>query len=270
MRKHWALMAAGTLMLTGCAEPREQSSVDVTPPPEADVPAQTIYHHAISAVMDDEAIVSTGVPAVETLESADAALAQYSPEPAECAGIVDSQYYTTNDVAVGFSSQTGDSTHAAQTVVAASFETAEEATNYFNARTKAWTDCDSVDLTIDDTNVLTLHYTATAFADADDVSVPEYLVSNADQDLVLTSSGELSGELEGTDTALPDPGALPDYVISPDDIQEPEAENITVTSATVVARIDTEVFWILVEPGSDVETAAQTLSEITEMVHDQA
>lgn len=270
MRKHLALIAVGMLVVTGCAAPREHSSVEVTPPPEVEVPAQTIYHQAIGAVMDDDTIISTGVPAVETLQSADGALAEYTPEPAECAGTVDAQYYTTNDVAVGFSSQTSDDTHAAQTVVAASFETAEEATSYFNARTSAWTDCDSVDLTIDDTNVLTLHYTATAFADADELEVPEHLVSTADQDLVLTSSGELSGELEGNEAELPDPGALPDYVISPEDIPEPEAENIAVTSATVIVRIDTEVFWVLVEPGSDAENAAQTLSEIIEMVHDQA
>ena len=154
MRNHLALIVAGVLVFTGCAEPREQSSVDVTPPPEVEVPAQTLYHQAISVAMDDDAIISTGVPAVNTLQSADDSLAQYDPEPAECAGTVDPQYYTTNDLVVGFSSQSGENTHAAQTVVAAAFDTSEDAKNYFNARTAAWRDCDSVDLTIDDTNVL--------------------------------------------------------------------------------------------------------------------
>lgn len=269
MRNHLALIAIGALVLTGCADPREQSSVDVTPPPEVEVPAQTIYHQAISSVMADDAIISTGVPAVEALQSADATLAQFAPEPEECAGIVDQQYYTTDDLAVGFSSQTGENTHAAQTVVAAAFETAEDATNYFNARTSSWSDCDSVDLTIDDTNILTLNYTATAMADAEELTLPEALEA-ADQDLILTSAGELSGELEGTDAAVPDPGALPDYVIAPDDIPEPEAENISVTSSTIIVRFDTQVFWILVEPGSDVESAGQTLAEVTEAVQEEA
>lgn len=267
MREHLALMAVGALVLTGCAEPREQTSVDVTPPPTVEVPPQTLYHQAITSVMDDEAIISTGVPAVEALQSADAALAQYTPDPEECAGTVDPEYYTTNDVAVGFSSQTGETSHTAQTVVAAEFETSEDATEYFKARTSPWTDCDGVDLTIDDTNVLTLDYTASNLDDAQDLPVPDYL-NNADQDAVLTSAGELSGELEGDNVALPDPGALPDYVISPDDIPEPEAENIEVTSATLVVRFGTEVFWVLVEPDSDLEKAAETLAEITETAHE--
>lgn len=269
MRNHLALVAAGALVLTGCAEPREHSSVDVTPPPEVEVPAQTLFHEAMSAAMSDDAIISTGIPAVETLQSADANLAQYAPEPEECAGIVDQQYYTTNDVVVGFSSQTGENTHAAQTVLAAAFETAEEATNYFNARTAAWSDCDSVDLTIDDTNVLTLDYTATTLSEAEEMTVPDSLAAS-DQDLVLNSSGELSGDLEGADTAIPDPGALPDYVISPDDVPEPEVENISVTSSTVIVRFDTQVFWILVEPSSDVERAAETLAEITQAVQEES
>ncbi|MDN5705162.1 MAG: hypothetical protein L0G71_07450 [Yaniella sp.] len=110
MRNHLALIVAGVLVFTGCAEPREQSSVDVTPPPEVEVPAQTLYHQAISVAMDDDAIISTGVPAVNTLQSADDSLAQYDPEPAECAGTVDPQYYTTNDLVVGFSSQSGENT----------------------------------------------------------------------------------------------------------------------------------------------------------------
>lgn len=269
MHKHLALIAVSVLVFTGCAEPREQSSVDVTPPPEVEVPAQTIYHQAINSVMDDDAIISTGVPAVETLQSADAALAQYAPDPEECAGTVDQQYYTTNDVAVGYSSKTGENTHTAQTIVAAAFETAEDATNYFNARTAAWSNCESVDLTIDETNVLTLHYTATAMTDADELTLPESLTA-ADQDLVLTSTGELSGELEGADAAIPDSGSLPEYVISPDEIPEPEAENIAITSSTIIVRFDTEVFWILIEPGSDAESAATTLAEITETVHEDA
>lgn len=269
MRKHLALIAAGVLALTSCAQPRDQSSVDVTPPPEVEVPAQTIYHQAISSVMDDDAIISTGVPAVETLQSADAALEQYTPEPQSCAGTVDQEYYTTDEMAVGFSSQSDDETHEAQTVVAAAFETADEATSYFNARTAAWRDCPSVDLTIDDTNVLTLHYTATALSDADELTVSDTL-ETADQDLVLTSTGELSGELEGADASIPNAGALPEYVISPDEIPEPEAENIAVTSATVIVRFDTEVFWIVVEPGSDVEPVAQTLTEFIGLVQEQA
>lgn len=269
MRRYLALIGTGALVLSGCSEPREQTTVDVTPPPEAAIPAQTLYHQAIKAIMDDEAIITTGVPAVETLQSADAALAQYEPDPEECAGTVNSQYYTTNDVAVGYSSQSDDDSHSAQTVVAAEFQTAEEATQYFNARTSAWRDCDTVDLTIDDTNVLTLHYTATPFSEAADIGVQDQLLESADQDLVLTSTGELSGEFEGDDVALPDAGALPDYVISPEDIPEPEAENIGVTSATVIARIDTEVFWALVEPASEGDAAAQTLAELTEAVHEQ-
>lgn len=269
MRNQLALLAAGALVLSGCAEPREHSSVDVTPPPEVEVPAQTLYHEAITTAMNDDAIISTGVPAVETLQSADASLAQYAPDPEECAGTVDQQYYTTNDVVVGFSSQTGENTHAAQTVVAAAFETAEDAKNYFNARTKAWTDCDSVDLTIDETNVLTLEYTATGLSESEQLTVPESLAA-ADQDFVLRSSGELSGNLEGSDAAVPDPGALPDYVISPEDVPEPEAENIAVTSSTVIVRFDSQVFWILVEPGSDVERAAQTLAEITQVVQEES
>lgn len=267
MRRHLALIAVGALVLAGCSQPRENSAVEVTPPAEVEIPAQTIYHQAISAVMDDEAILSTGVPAIETLNTADAELNQFSPEPAECAGTVDPDFYTTNDVAVGFHSRSGENTHTAQTVVAAGFETAEDATAYFNARTQAWTECPSVDLAIDDTNVLTLHYNSAAFADAEELEFPESLLE-ADQDLVLTSTGELSGAFEAADTQLPDPGALPDYVISPDEVPEPETEDIAVTSATVIARFDTEVFWILVEPGSNADEAVQTLAEMTETVRD--
>lgn len=269
MRNHLALVAAGALVLTGCAEPREHSSVDVTPAPEVEVPAQTLYYEAISEAMSNDAIISTGVPAVETLQTADASLAQYAPEPEECAGIVDEQYYTTNDVVVGFGSQTGENTHTAQTIVAAAFETAADAKNYFTARTAAWKDCDSVDLTIDDTNVLTLDYTATTLSEAEEISVPDSLAAS-DQDLVLRSSGELSGDLEGAETAIPDPGALPDYVISPEDVPEPEAENIAVTSSTVIVRFDTQVFSVLVEPGSDVQRAAKTLAEITQAVQEES
>ncbi|MDN5705163.1 MAG: hypothetical protein L0G71_07455 [Yaniella sp.] len=104
-------------------------------------------------------------------------------------------------------------------------------------------------------------------SEAEGINVPESLEA-ADQDLVLSSSGELSGELEGADMAISDPGALPDYVISPDDIPEPESENIAVTSSTIIVRFDTQVFWILVEPGSDVESAADTLAEITQAVQE--
>lgn len=269
MRKPLALAAAGVLVITGCAQPREQSSVDVTPPPEVEIPAQHLYYEAMTETMDDEAIISTGGPAIETLNTAAAELEEYSPEPSECAGTVDPEYYTTHDVAVGFVSESDDEDHTAKTVFAADFDTAEDATEYFNERTRAWTECDSVDLTIDDTNVLTLHYSSTSFSDTDEVDVPDSL-NDADQDLVLSSTGELSGEFEaaaGT-VAAPAPETLPDYVISPDDVPEPEAENISVTSATVVARFDQEVFWITVEPGSNIEEAAATLAELTEAVQE--
>ena len=269
MRKYPALIAMGVLVFTGCAEkPREESSVAVTPPPEVKIPAQTVYHQAIKTVMPEDTVISTGVPAVEALQTADAALSQYSPDPKECAGTVDAEFYTTKDVAIGYLSETSNDSHAAQTLVTAGFETAQQATEYFNARTRAWSDCSSVDLTIDDTNVLTLRYAAHTFTDSDDVTASEPLL-NADQDLVLTSAGELSGELKTDDTVVPDPGSLPDYVISPNDVPEPEAENIAVTSATVIARFDTEVYWIQVEPDDGLDAAAQTLTEIREAVQEK-
>src|SRR5699024_12016792 len=88
--------------------------------------------------------------------------------------------------------------HAAQTVVAAGFETADEASAYFAARTVPWLDCAAVDLTIDETNVLTLHYDAATMADAADVEVPEIL-TQAEQDMVLTSAGELSASFESSE-----------------------------------------------------------------------
>ena len=151
--------------------------------------------------MPEDTIISTGVPAVETLQTADAALSQYSPDPKQCAGSVDAEFYTTNDIAIGYLSETSDDTHSAQTVVTAGFETAQQATEYFDARSRAWSDCSSVDLTIDDTNALTLQYTAHTFTDSDDVTASESLL-NADQDLVLTSAGELSGEFKADDTAV--------------------------------------------------------------------
>ena len=269
MRIYPALIAMGALVFTSCTEkPREESSVMVTPPPEVEIPAQTLYHQAIKTVMPEDTIISTGVPAVETLQTADAALSQYSPDPKQCAGSVDAEFYTTNDIAIGYLSETSDDTHSAQTVVTAGFETAQQATEYFDARSRAWSDCSSVDLTIDDTNVLTLQYTAHKFTDSDDITPSESLL-NADQDLVLTSAGELSGAFKTDDTPVPDPGALPDYVISPNDVPEPEAENIAVTSATVIARFDTEVYWIQVEPDDGLEAAAQTLTEIREAVQEQ-
>ncbi|HIW45489.1 MAG TPA: hypothetical protein H9884_01095 [Candidatus Yaniella excrementigallinarum] len=269
MRKYLALIAMGALVFAGCTEkPREESSVVVTPPPEVEVPVQTLYHQAIKTVMPEDTIISTGVPAVETLQTADAALSQYSPNPKECAGTVDEKFYTTNDVAIGYVSETSNDSHSAQTVVTAGFETAQQATEYFNERTRAWSDCSSVDLTIDDTNALTLQYTAHTFTDSDDVTASESLL-NADQDLVLTSAGELSGEFKVDDTAVPDSGALPDYVISPNDVPEPEAKNIAVTSATVIARFDTEVYWIQVEPDDGLDAAAETLTEIREAVQEQ-
>lgn len=268
MYKRLALVAAGALIVTGCSQPREETAVEVTPPPPVEVPTQTVFHQAIKSVMDDDAIISVGVPALESLNNASAEIAQYTPDPAECAGTVDPDFYTTNDVAVGFQSRTGDNTHIAQTVVAVGFESADDASAYFTARTGPWTECSTVDLTIDETNVLTLHYDATGLANADDLSVPEVL-ADADQDMVLTSRGELSGAFETSDTPVPDAGALPDYVISPDEVPEPEAENISVTNATVVTRFDTQVFWTTVEPGQRVDEAVTTLAEVVEAVHAQ-
>lgn len=268
MRKRLALVAVGALIVTGCSQPREETSVDVTPPPVVEVPTQTVFHQAIKSVMDDEAIISVGVPALESLNNATAEIEQYAPEPAACAGTVDPDFYTTNDVAIGFHSRTGENTHTAQTVVAVGFENADDASAYFTARTEPWTDCSTVDLTINETNVLTLHYDATGLADAQDLSVPD-LLAEADQDMVLTSRGELSGAFETSDAPVPDAGALPDYVISPDEVPEPEAENISVTNATVVARFDTQVFWTTIEPGQDVQEAVQTLAEVVEAVHAQ-
>ena len=220
--------------------------------------------------MPAEALVSAGVPAIEALNTATAQIAQYAPAPAECAGTVDPDLYTTNDVVMGFSSAGADAEeHSAQTIVAADFETADDAAAYFEARTHAWVHCSSVDLTIDATNVLTLRYDAMPFSEADLAEIPE-LFQNADQDLVLASAGELSGEIESPDVALPNPGTLPDYVISPDDVPEPEAENIRVTSSTVIARYDTQVFWMTVEPATEIQSAVDTLAQVVEAVQDQA
>lgn len=270
MRKRLALIAAGALIVTGCSQPREETSVEVTPPPVPDVPTQTMFHQAIKSVMDEEAIISVGVPALESLNNASAEIAQYSPEPAECAGTVDPEFYTTNDVAVGFHSRTGENTHTAETIVAVGFENADDASAYFKARTEPWTECATVDLTIDETNVLTLHYGASGLANAEELSVPEVL-AEADQDMLLTSRGELSGSFESSDAQVPDAGALPDYVISPDEVPEPETEeqNISVTNATVVVRFDTQVFWTTVEPSQNADEAVQTLAEVVEAVHAQ-
>lgn len=265
MRNSLALVAVGALVLTSCSQPREQSAVDVTPPPIVEVPTQTVFHQAIKAAMSDEAIISTGLPAIDSLNSASAEIDQYAPEPAACAGTIDPEMYTTNDVAMGFYSDAEADTHFAQTVVAAEFETAEDATAYFTARTEPWTECAAVDLTIDETNVLTLHYAATGLSDTAEVDVPDIL-TESDQDMVLTSTGELSGAFETSDTPVPDAGSLPDYVISPDEVPEPDAENIPVTNATVVVRFDNHVFWSTVEPGSDVDQAAQTLADVAEAV----
>jgi hypothetical protein len=270
MRKHLTLVAVIGLLATGCAEPRESSSVEVTPPAVVEVPIQTVFYDALQTVLPDEAILATGQPAIESLNTAAAEIAQYSPEPAECAGTIDSKYYTTTDVAMGFHSETSKDEHAAQTIVAASFETADDASAYFGARTQPWEECSSVDLTIADDNVLTLHYASSTFADEPDLEVPK-LLGEADQDMVLTSSGELSGNVassDGADTPLPNPGALPDYVISPDEIPEPEAENIAVTNATVVVRFDTQVFWSTVEPGGRVDHALETLAAVVEAVQE--
>lgn len=270
MRKRLALIAAGALIITGCSQPREVTSVEVTPPPVVEVPTQTIFHQAIKSVMSDEAIISVGVPALESLNNVTAEISQYAPEPAECAGTIDPEFYTTNDVAVGFQSRTGENTHTAETIVAVAFENADDASDYFTARTKPWSECDSVDLTIDETNVLTLHYDANGLTNAEDLSVPGVL-AEADQDMLLTSQGQLSGAFETSDVPIPDAGALPDYVISPDEVPEPEAEdqNISVTNATVVVRFDNQVFWMTVEPGQNADEAVEILAEVVEAVHDQ-
>jgi len=265
MRNSLALAAVGALVLTGCSEPREQSAVEVTPPAVVEVPIQTIFHQAITAAMSDEAIISTGLPAIDSLNGASAELDQYAPEPAACAGTIDPDLYTTNEVAIGFYSDSEEDVHTAQTVVAAGFDTAEDATAYFAARTDPWNDCATVDLTIDETNVLTLHYAAASLSDTPELDVPEVL-TESDQDMVLTSTGELSGAFETSDTPVPDAGALPDYVISPDEVPEPDAENISISNATVVVRFDTQVFWSTVEPGSDVDAAVETLAEVAEAV----
>lgn len=268
MRKRLALMAAGALIVTGCSQPREETSVEVSPPPVVEVPTQTVFHQAIKSVMDPEAIIMVGVPALESLKNAAAEIEQYAPEPQECAGTVDADFYTTNDVAVGFHSKTAENSHTAQTVVAAGFDNADDATAYFTARTEPWTQCDNVDLTIDETNVLTLHYQATGLGEVEEITIPDVL-TQADQELVLTSRGELSGAFETSDTAIPDAGSLPDYVISPNDVPEPEAENISITNATVVARFDTQVFWTTVEPGQQLDEAVATLAEVVEAVQAQ-
>ena len=270
MRRFLTLAALTAVILTGCSQPRESSSVDVTPPPVVEIPLQTVFHQAIQAVLDEEAIISTGQSAIEALNTATAEIAQYAPEPAECAGTIDPEFYTTNDVVMGFQSQSADDDvdHAAQTVVAAGFDTAEEASAYFAARTDPWVDCAAVDLTIDETNVLTLHYDAATMADAADVEVPEIL-TQAEQDMVLTSAGELSASFESSDTAAPNPGSLPDYVISPDEVPEPDPETISVTNATVVARFDTQVYWSTVEPGDRVNDAMDSLAAVVEAVQEQ-
>lgn len=267
MRKYLTLAAATAVVVTGCSQPREYSSVDVTPPPTVEVPTQTVFYQAVTSVMHEDALVSTGQPAIDSLNNATAELAQYSPEPAECAGIIAPELYTTDDVVMGFHSQSEDEEHIAQTVVAAGFETAEEASAYFTARTEPWIECPSVDLTIDDTNVLTLHYEASAFAETPELEVPA-VFDEADEDMVLSSSGELSGAFENpnTDAAAPNPGSLPDYVIPPEEVPEPEPENISVTNATVVARFDTQVFWTTIEPGAEVDQAIETLGAVVEAV----
>lgn len=270
MRKQLALVAATALMMTGCSAPREHSAVDVTPPPIVEVPIQTVFHQAMTEAMPEAAIISAGLPAIDSLNNASSEIAQYAPEPAECAGTVDPEFYTTNDVVLGFFSQPeDDAEHAAETVVAASFETADEATAYFTARTEDWVDCPSVDLTVDDTNVLTLRYDAETFAAAEDLDIPEVLLA-ADQHLVLTSAGALSGDFEMPDTALPNPGALPDYVISPDDVPEPEIEDITISNATVVTRFDRQVFWVTIEPGADIAQAIDTMAQLVTAVQAEA
>lgn len=272
MRRHLlALTAVTALVATGCSQPRESSSVDVTPPPVVEVPTQTIFYQAIQTAVADEAIISTGQPAIDALTSAAAEIAQYAPEPAACAGTIEPEFYTTTDVAMGFHSQPEDedTEHSAQTIVAADFGTADDASAYFTARVEPWQDCSSVDLTIDDTNVLTLHYSASTFADTADLTVPD-VMREADQDMVLSSVGELSAAFESADTSIPNPGGLPDYVISPDEVPEPEAENISVTNATVVARFDTHVYWATVEPGDRVDHAMQMLAEVVEAVHQES
>src|SRR5699024_1647505 len=120
MRKYLALIAMGALVFAGCTEkPREESSGVVTPPPEVEVPVQTLYHQAIKTIIPDDTIISTGVPAAETLQTADAALSQYSLRPKECAGSVDEKLYTTHDVAIGYVSETFIDSYFAQTVVTA-------------------------------------------------------------------------------------------------------------------------------------------------------
>src|SRR5699024_10274817 len=111
--------------------------------------------------------------------------------------------------------------HESLTIGAIEFDSAELATEYFNARTYAWQNCATVDLTIDETNVLTLVYSSQSLAEAAAIENAETLLE-ADQDMLLSSSGELSADLQRDDVEIPDPGTLPDYVISPDDIPEPE------------------------------------------------
>lgn len=266
MRKTLALTATAILALTGCGgPPREHSAVDVTPPPVVEVPKQTLFHQALKTVLAEDAIISTGVPAVEALNTASAELAKYAPTPETCAATIDPEAYTTTDVAMGFESKTGETTHVAQTVVIAGFETADDAATYFQERTRAWAECQSVDLTIDETNVLTLHYTASSITDTE-LEVPE-LFHEADQEFLVTSSGELSGALQRADTDVPNPGALPDYVISPDDVPEPETENIQISNATVVLRFDTQVYWMTVEPENQLQPGLEILAEIVEAVH---
>src|SRR5699024_6304984 len=195
MRKYLVLITAGVFMISGCAQPREHSSVEVTPPPILEIPKQTIYHQAMTSIMHEDAIIATGLPAVEALEMAAEELQRYEPTPAECSGIVDSQLYDTADIALGFHSQTEDDEHLAQTVVALGFDSSEAASQYFTARTADWVDCQTVDLTIDETNILTLQHEATGFSDLEEIDIPEILL-DSDQDMVLTSRGELSGAFE--------------------------------------------------------------------------
>lgn len=270
MRRSLVLMALAAMLLAGCSQPRESSSVEVTPPPAVEIPQQTVFHQALQTVLDEDALISTGQPAIEALNNATAEIARYAPEPASCAGTIDPEFYsTTTDVVMGFSSQSADDAeHAAQTIVATGFETAAEASAYFAARTEPWVECPSVDLTIDETNVLTLHYEATPLSETAEIDVAEIL-TQADQDMVLTSAGELSADFASAGSAAPNPGSLPEYVISPDEIPEPDPETIAVTNATVVAQFDNQVFWSTVEPGERVNDAVTDLAAVVEAVQEQ-
>lgn len=261
MKKYLIVAVVTTVMLTGCAQPREHSSVDVTPPPIVEVPTQTVYHQALRTVMDVDAIISTGSAAHQMLESAGKELEKFSPEPEECSGIVDPELYSTTQMAIGFQSETTEETHESLTIGAIEFDTAELATEYFNARTDAWQNCATVDLTIDETNVLTLAYSAQPLADTEAITNAEILLE-ADQDLLLSSNGELSADLQRDDVEIPDPGILPDYVISPDDVPEPETQNIAVTSGTIITRFEHEVLWVQTDPGDNINQAIEDLAQL--------